>query len=242
MGKSLLLAGAAIIALAGSAAATLQLSITDGTHTFSCADGQLSCDLSGGANNLLTVNTTIDGFFVQVTLAQSTFGSHNVLQLSSSNIENNGSAEGTLTFVASDTNFVEPVSSIENSASLTFNRNVGAGNSSLAFWADAANTQGANPLNTPGTLLFTDSGSPLSDPFSFSGTKDVGFSASNPFSMTEGAALDLLAGGSVTGFDESMTSSVPETKTWVMLGLGFAFMGLLGLKKRKGERSFSFSA
>jgi hypothetical protein len=235
--KTMLLAGAATIGLMSPALATLQLSITDGTHTFSCADGQLGCDLSGGANNLLTVDTTLDGFFVQVTLTQSTFGSHNILQLSSANIENNGSAEGTLTFIASDTGFHAPVSNIEESGSLTFNENVGAGLSTVSFFADHANGQGANPLNTPGTLLDSFSDTPATNPDSFAGTHLSAFVSGTPFSMTESASLSVLGGGSVTGFDQAMTSSaIPEPSTWAMLVLGFGGLALAGWRHKKRDR------
>ena len=238
--KALVFAGASALALlvAAPASATLQVSLTDGTNVFTCHDGQLGCDLSGGANNVLLVDTTVGGFFVQIALALSTFGAHNVLQLSSSNIQNLGGTEGVLTFGASDTNFIGPVNSILESASLTFNSNVGAGPSTLKFFADPANVQGANPLNTPGVLLDTVSGSPASDPDSFSGTKLSSFFAPGLFSMTEGASVDLLAGGSITGFDQSMTTSsvVPETSTWVMLGLGFAAMTMVGVRRNKTAR------
>ena len=46
--------------------------------------------MSGGANNLLTIDQTVGNAFVQITLAQSTFGAANSLQLSSSSIENTG--------------------------------------------------------------------------------------------------------------------------------------------------------
>jgi hypothetical protein len=232
--KTMLLAGAATIGLMSAAQATLQLSLSDGTTTFSCKDGQLGCDLSGGANNLLLVDTTIGGFFVQVTLAQSTFGSHNVLQLSSANIENLGSAEGTLTFVASDTGFSAPANSIEESGSLTFNNNVGAGLSTISFFADPLNAQGANPLNTPGTPLDSVSGTAATNPDSFSGTKLSPFAAGSPFSMTESANLALLAGGSITGFDQSMTSSaIPEPRTWAMLLLGFGMLAFFGVRRKR---------
>jgi hypothetical protein len=235
MMKPILLAATILAAASFPAHARLQLSITDGTSTFSCFDGQLGCDLSGGANNLLLINTHVDNFFVQIALAQSTFGTHDVLQLSSSNIENNGLTSGTLTFVASDTNFVPPVTSILESGSLTFNRNVGAGLSALRFWADPSNVQGANPLNTPGTLLDTVTGTAVTDPDSFSGSLTSPFAAGSPFSMTEGAALNLLAGGSITGFNQSMTTSagaVPEPSTWGLFGLGFGAMLLFGWKRR----------
>jgi hypothetical protein len=51
--------------------------------------------------------------------------------------------------------------------------------------------------------------------------------------MTEGAALDLLAGGSITGFNQSMTSSavVPEPSTWAMIGIGAAFLTFISRRK-----------
>jgi hypothetical protein len=235
--RKLLLTAALLAAFgANPAKATLQLSISDGTTTFSCKDGQLGCDQSGGANNLLVVNTTVGGFFVEIALTQSTFGGHDILQLSTSDIVNNGPHEGVLSFFAGDTNFTPPVKSIEESASLTFNRNIGAADSTLEFFADPANGQGANPLNTPGTLLDSVSGHALTDPDSFSGTKTQAFISGSPFSMTEAAHLDLISGGSITGFNQSMTSSaVPEASTWVMLGLGFGLLGLVG-RRRVGLR------
>jgi hypothetical protein len=235
--KKALLAAALLASTAIPAAARLQLSISDGASTFNCFDGQLSCDVSGGVSNLLTIDQTIGNFFVQLTLAQSTFGTHNVLQLSSANIENNGGVPGTLTFVASDTNFVSPVNSIEEAASLTFNDAVGSAASTLKFWADPLNTQGANPNNTPGPLLFSVSGTPVTNPDSFSGSHDSPFDAFAPFSMTEGAALNLVAGGSITGFNESETSSaIPEPRTWAMMLAGFGLLAFMGYKRGRKER------
>ena len=231
--KSFLLAATILAAASLPAAARLQLSIGANGSTFTCFDGQLGCDLSGGANNLLLVDTTVGGAFVQLALAQSTFGAANVLQLSSSNIENLTATPLTVTLLASDTNFQAPTSFVVNSGSLTFNANVGAPDSTLKFWADVTNTQGANPNNTPGSLLETVTGHALTDPDSFSGSKTAAFAALGPFSMTEGAALALRADGSVTGFSQSMTTgAIPEPSTWAMLGLGFALMTGLGWRRR----------
>ena len=235
--KNILLAGALLLAVGSAPAhARLQLSIGVGGLTFTCFDGQLSCDQSGGANNLLTIDQTIGGAFVQLTLAQSTFGKTNELQLSSSNIEDTLGVPITVTLLASDTGFLSPVKFIENSGSLTFNSNVGAPNSTLKFWADPLNTQGANPSNTPGTLLESVSGHATTDPDSFSGSLLSPFDALAPFSMTEGAALALRSGGSVTGFNQSMQSGVPEPSTWAMLILGFAGLAWTGLRRRKSAR------
>lgn len=222
----------AALMVAQPAMATLQMSISANGATFSCADGELSCDQSGGINNLLTIDTTIGGAFVELTLTQSSFGKANELQLSSSNIINESGAPITVNLVAGDTNFIAPASFVESSGSLTFNNAVGSGASSLSFFADSANTQGANPLNTPGSLLELVSGVPVTDPDSFSGTRNTAFSATGPFSMTERADLSLITGGSITGFNQAMETGVPEPKTWAMLLLGFGLMAFVGARKR----------
>ena len=234
--KNALLAGVFALAFGASPAhATLQLSIGAGGSVFTCSDGELSCDQSGGANNLLTVDTSVGGAFVQLTLTQSTFGKVNELQLSSSNIENLTGAPLTVTLLASDTNFDSPVRFVQNSGSLTFNANVGAPNSTLSFFADVLNRQGANPTNTPGALLETVSGHALTDPDSFSGSRIAAFDANAPFSMTEGAALVLRADGSVTGFNQAMQTGVPEPKTWAMLAIGFGLMAFMGVRRKRAR-------
>jgi hypothetical protein len=235
----LVAASVAAMAAASPVEARLQLSIGAGGSTFTCFDGQLGCDQSGGANNLVVVDTTIGGAFVQLTLTQSTFGKLNELQLSSSNIDNLTATPLTVTLLASDTNFVSPVSFINNSGSLTFNSNVGATDSTLKFFADPANGQGANPTNTPGTLLESVSGHAVTNPDSFSGSKIAVFDASAPFSMTEGASLVLRADGSVTGFNQSMQSGVPEPKTWAMMIIGFGLMALIGYRRRNRLAEFA---
>jgi hypothetical protein len=214
------------------------LSINANGSTFSCFDGQLGCDQSGGANNLLVINTTIGGAFVELALAQSSFGSPvQELQLSSSNILNLSGAPIDIKLLASDTNFIGPVSFVQESASLTFNRAIGSPASTLQFWADPLNTQGANPTNTPGTLLDTVNGTPTLDPDSFSGTHVTAFNALTPFSMTEGASLNLVSGASVTGFNQSMQTGVPEASTWAMLAMGFMAMAF-GAVTRKRMRLY----
>lgn len=215
------------------AKARLQLSINANGATFSCFDGELGCDQSGGANNLLVVNTTVGGAFVEIALAQSTFGKPDVLELSSSSIVNNSGAPITISLVAGDTSFAAPINAIRESGSLTFNDAVGSSASSLSFFADKLNRQGANPLNTPGTLLDTVFGTPTTNPDSFSGSKTEAFSASSPFSMTESASLNLIAGGSITGFNQSMQTNIPEPRTWVMLALGFLGLAYAGRNAKK---------
>lgn len=230
--KHLALATALLASTAIPAAARLQISIAAGGTTFTCFDGQLSCDQSGGANNLLIVDQTVGGAFVQLALTQSQFGKPDELQLSTSNIENLTAAPLTITLTASDTGYNFPISAINNSASLTFNSNIGAPDSTLTFFADKLDGQGAP--GTPGTLLESVSGHALTDPDSFSGSRITAFDASAPFSMSEQAVLALRADGSVTGFNQSMESTaIPEPSTWAMLALGFGGLALLAKRARK---------
>lgn len=228
----------AILAAIGAtpAAAALQLSIDVNGTVFSCADGA-SCDESTTNKNLLVIDQTVDGVLVQVTLAQSTSGKVNILQLSSSNIVNMSGAAANIQLFAGDTGFVGPVERVNDSGSLTFNQAVGSAQSSLSFFADAANGQGANPINTPGNLLEQVFGTPDTNPDSFSGSNFAAFFASGAFSMTETANLNLIAGGSITGFNQSMTSSaVPEPSQWVMLLSGFGLLAVLGVKRSRKNR------
>ena len=229
--RTILLAGAAVAALASPAAARLQIAFSVGGSTFSCFDGQLSCDQSGGANNLLVVDQTVGGVLVQLALTQSTFGSVNELQLSSSNIVNENGVARTINLFASDTNYLGPVTDIRNSASLTFNNNIGAGQSTLSFFADPANGQGAP--GTPGSLLFSVSGAAVTDPDSFAGSVVTPFASLGLYSMSEEASLNLIGLGSITGFNQSMqsTTPIPEPSTWAMLVAGF--IGLAWVAKRK---------
>lgn len=217
------------------ARATLQLSISANGQTFTCGDG-MACDMSTANNNVLVVDTLVGGASVEVTLALSQIGGRNELQLSSSSIVNDSGAPIDVKLLASDTNFTPPTEFIRESASLTFNNAVGSPASMLQFWADHANAQGANPSNTPGMLLFTATGTPDANPDSFSGTALTPFLANSPYSMTEGASLNLSAGSSVTGFSEAMQSGVPEPKTWAMLLIGFVGVAALGFKRARRDR------
>jgi hypothetical protein len=237
----LLLTTALLAAIGVSPAkATLQIAFTDGTNVVTCADGQ-SCDLAGPEHNIIILNETVGAFHIIGTVAASLSSSgEDNLQFSTSLISNSGSSEGALRIVVGDTNFTGPVNAVRESASLTFNRALGSGPSTLGFFADPANAQPAGiGLATPGETLFQDSGSPSSNPFSFAGTNLSPFSAAGPFSMSESATLGLRGGASITGFNESMESSaIPEPSTWALLALGFGILGFTAFRKRRAQLAF----
>ena len=230
---------ASLIAAMSPAQATLQIAFTDGTSVVTCADGQ-ACDLAGPANNIIVLNETVGAFHIIGTVAASSSAlSDDNLQFSTSLIQNTGATLGHLTAIVGDTNFIGPVNDVRESASLTFNQAVGSGASTLRFFADPANGQPAGiGLNIPGQLLFTTSGTPTTDPDSFAGTHSDPFFAPGLFSMTETADLALRGSGSITGFNESMQTSsvIPEPRTWAMMLIGFALMGVVGWKRRLRDR------
>ena len=231
------LAAALLIAApVAPAYATLQIAFSDGLGDIvTCADGAV-CDLAGPTGSLLLLNATVGNFHVEGTFATSAAGAPNNLEASNLTIDNTGLAAGTLEMIVSDTGFIAPVSRINESASLTFNSAVGSGLSTLSFFADVANGQGAGPgLAIPGALLFTKSGAPTIDPDSFSGSVTSPFLAGGPFSMTEVASLSLRGGATITGFNQAMTSGVPEPSTWAMLVVGGALIGALGFRRRRAH-------
>lgn len=233
------LAAALLIAASVAPAhAALQIAFSDGLgHIVTCADGA-ACDLAGPTGSLLLLDAVVGNFHVEGSFSTSTAGAPNNLQVSNLTISNGGLLAGGLEMIVSDTGYLAPVSHINESASLTFNSAVGSAPSSLSFFADVANGQGAGPgLIIPGALLFSRSGAPTVDPDSFSGTVTSPFLAGGPFSMTEVANLSLRGGATITGFNEAMETGVPEPSTWALLVAGFALIGAFGVRRRhRGDR------
>lgn len=229
-----LTSAALALALSAPAHATLQIAFANGASTFFCAD-QTSCDLDGAAKNLLLLNTMVGNIRIEGTFAASTVGP-NDLSVSNLTITNLGSSTATLRMAVGDTGFLSPASFIRSSASLTFNNDNGQ-SATLSFFADPLNAQPAGTaFGLPGVNVLTASDTITNSPDSFSGTKDTPFFAGGPFSMAEGASLTLLPGASVTGFNESMSSGVPEASTWAMLLAGFGLLSLFSVRKAKTTR------
>ena len=156
---------------------------------------------------------------MQLALTQSQFGAPDELQLSTSNIENLTAAPLTIVLTASDTGYNFPISAINNSASLTFNSNIGAPDSTLTFFADRFDGQGAP--GTPGTILVSVSGHATTDPDSFSGSRITAFAADAPFSMSEQASLEIARTGSAL-----MAQLLASTRAWSRLRFRSRRLGL----------------
>jgi len=136
----------------------------------------------------------------------------------------------------SNTDYFGPVSQINGSASILFSNAVGSGPSSLDFYADTANVQGANLINTPGVLLFSALQTPTTNPQAFLGNDSAAFFDANLFSMTQAAHINLKGGGSFTDFSQNMQSSfspVPVPAALPLLGSVVAGFGAFGAWKRR---------
>lgn len=228
------LAALPVLASIAPANALLQIAFHDSVTntTQSIADGGFG-DFAGATGNLITLNTVVGGFTVFGTLSVSSTGH---LSMSSFGI-NNGGIAGTLSILVGDTGFGAPVAAITESGALTFHNNLGALASNLQFFAGNGNAQPS--FLSPGTSLFNTSGTPTSVDDSFSGTALSLFASGSPFAMAELANFNMLNGSSITGFEQSMTTqvaAVPEASTWAMMLLGFASVGLFGIRKRRQLR------
>lgn len=213
--------------------AVLQLSFQNDGTTFACADGQ-ACDGAGPANQIQLTNFVVGDYRISGTFAES---SADQLTASNLTILNTTSSPATLNFAVGATGFTGPVTQISMSGAGSFINSIG-GTGALSFHADAGNAQGAaTPSDLPGTLLLNPSTSVTTNPQSFSANGILEpFTATGPFSMTEGMTITLPGGGSLIGAEQGMTAittgAIPEPQTWAMMGLGFAALGFLGWKRR----------
>jgi len=205
--------------------------------TFHCVDNGGACDFTGAANNLLTLNNTVGNFQVAGTISTSSSGLLNLLSLVNFGAVNTDPLGAhTLNMYVSNTDYLGPVSQINGSASILFSNAVGSGPSSLDFYADTANVQGANLINTPGVLLFSALQTPTTNPQAFLGNDSAAFFDANLFSMTQAAHINLKGGGSFTDFSQNMQSSfspVPVPAALPLLGSVVAGFGAFGAWKRR---------
>jgi len=161
----------------------------------------------------------------------------NKLDTSSFQIINNSGATVDIALAVSGTDFASPTTLYSASGGGTFETAAGS-LINLAFYADAANAQGADsPADAPGTQLQTYSHTAvgLTDTFSFnSGTLPL--SETGPFSMTLLASGTLINGGSLVGRTQALvtdvTTPVSEPGTLALLGGSLAAFGLWRSRRR----------
>ena len=106
------------------------------------------------------------------------------------------------------------------------------------YYADAGNAQGGGTaLATPGTPVGTWGGTVSLPSQGFADSGFFPFTATGPFSMTMEWDSQLTAGADVVSRGQAMyvpiSGVIPEPATWAMMGLGFALMGVVGLRAKR---------
>jgi hypothetical protein len=224
---------ATALVLASPAYALLQIAVDIDGDTFTCADGA-ACDTSPVANLIITNNVTLDGILFASSAASSASGAINFLNVSNLILSNTNATAANITIAVGNTSFTPPVASFNAADSGVWQGVSGASVAGMKWFIDPANTQGANnAFDTPGVQVATDNSLSAGPVLAFSRNQGLADLLSGPFSMTEQLALHLEAGESLVNRGQSIIGSatVPEPSTWVMMGLGFAGLGLAGYRK-----------
>lgn len=230
-------AAAAALFWAAPSHAVLQFSALVGGVPIACADGQ-ACDLNAAPNVLQTGPIAVGGITF---LGSSQTQTESSINTTSFQIDNNTGAPVDVQLAVGGIDFVGPVSLLSQSGSGTFQNAIGS-DIQLTFYADQANTQGADtPTDFPG-IQTADSGvitaTLVTDSFDFNST--FPFADANLYSMTlgtTGTLVDggtLIGGGSLVGRSQTQVAitAVPEPSTLGLIGSMLIGMGWMIRRRR----------
>lgn len=231
-----LLAGASLAALMiFPAHATLQIAAQIGPDSFFCADNT-ACDTNPAVGTIQLNDQIVDGIQVEGSIQVSDHGAFPSLNTSSLDLINTLGSTVTATIAVSDNNFPAVAAAFTTAGSGVW-QGPGASTISMGWFIDAANAQGANTaFDTPGVQVDAFANSSIGRTSAFSHNGNLIMVLGAPFSMSEQATISLAAGEALINRGQAMvTSDVPETSTWMMVGLGFTGLAALGRKKRPGR-------
>jgi hypothetical protein len=222
--KAMMLAGAAALVLASpaNAADTAIIMWTDAFDSVT-STGTGSVDL--GPQNLdgVTVTLTVGK---RVTLP-------NGLNEANINIDNTTASTQTLNIILGANEYLGLSDAFKLSGTIISD----SGKADLAgsYFVDALDTLNGQGKVVVGTDIKNFDSGLLTGPNSFSFNGFGSDLVTGPYGLAERLTLTLAPGASV-GVQGVAMIAVPESKTWAMLGIGFALMAMLGLKKRKVTR------
>jgi PEP-CTERM motif len=216
---------AALATPAAAASDTAIIMFTDGSDAVT-STGNGSVDL--GPQNLDGVNVTL------------TFGNKGVNpnELNEANIliTNTTDTTQTLSIILGANGYAGPSNLFKLSGAI----NLDSGGADLIgqYYVDSANGLNGTGTGVTGLEVGTfDTGALTgNEAFSFNGFGAD--SVTGLYGMAEGLTLTLKPGASVgiQGVSIEAVKGIPEPSTWVMMGGGFALLGLLGLRKRRQPR------
>jgi len=233
----------AALVFASPANAVLQFSLDINGATLTCVDNT-ACDTNPAVGTLQTGSTTFAGVSFLGSSQTQTVGAINSLNTTSFQITNNNAGTVTYTLAVGGTNFVGPVTTLSQSGSGTFQSAVGS-TINLTYYADGANTQGADfPTDLPGIQQAnsgTITAAALTDSFNFNHTS--AFADPNLYSMTLGTTGTLTSGGSLVGRSQAeIAVAVPEPASMGILGGGLLALGAFNWFRRRRHNPSDFAA
>jgi len=245
--KRLTMAAAVAFGVVGAAVpahAVLQISGTVGGIAVQCADQNFSCDTNPLLGQLSVGDSTLNGVqFIGSSQTQTVGPPTNRLDSSSFQIINNSGSTQNIQLAVSGTGFAAPTTLFSASGGGTFETAAGS-LINLAFYADAANNQGADsPTDAPGTQVFAGShvAVGLTDTFALN-SGVLPLAETGPFSMTLLASGTLVNGGSLVGRTQAAVTDVTSTPvsepgSLLILGGSLAAFGLWRSRRRLGDNA-----